>query len=50
MRSILGDLQDRVDMIKQEINDENHRFEQLMLRVKREQHHGIEDLKGQLYA
>ena len=50
MRGILGDLQDRVDMIKQEINDENHRFEHLMLRVKREQHHGIEDLKGQLCA
>jgi len=50
MRSILGDLQDRIDMIKEAINDENHRFEQLMLRVKREQHNRIEDLKGQLYA
>jgi hypothetical protein len=50
MRNILGDLQDRVNLITQEINDEKHRFEQLMLQVKRERHNRIEDLKGQLYA
>jgi hypothetical protein len=44
MCSILGDLQDRVDMIKQEINYENHRF----VASQREQHHRI--LKGQLCA
>jgi hypothetical protein len=50
MRNILGDLEERASIVSQEIDDENRRFERLMLRVKREQQDRIEELKGQLYA
>ena len=35
MRDIRGDLQDRVDMFEQQVSLENARFEQLILRLRR---------------
>ena len=48
MRDIRGDLQDRVDMIEQQIHLENARLEQLILRLKAEQDHKVEHLRAHL--
>jgi predicted RNase H-like nuclease (RuvC/YqgF family) len=50
MRDILVDLSERANMIEQEIEHENSRFEQLIRRLKSEQDRRIEDLKNQLQA
>jgi hypothetical protein len=48
MRDIRGDLEDRVDMVEQQISLENARFEQLILRLKTEQSNKLEHLWAQL--
>ena len=48
MRDIRDDLQDRVDMLEQQLGLESVRFEQLILRLKTEQDNKLEHLRAQL--
>ena len=49
MRDIRGDLQDRVDMFEQQINPENARLEELILRLKTVQDNELDEhLRAQL--
>ena len=50
MRNIRGDLQDRADMVEQQINAEHAQFDNLIEQLKREQDSRLEDLKAQLQA
>lgn len=50
MRDIRGDLQDRVNIVEQQINDEHAQFETLIAQLKREQDSRLEDLKAQLQS
>ena len=50
MRDIRGDLQDRADIVEQQINAELAQFETLIARLKREQECRLEGLKAQLQA
>ena len=50
MRDIRGDLQDRADMVEQQINAEHAQFQTLIAQLKREQDSRLEDLKAQLQA
>jgi hypothetical protein len=48
MRDIRGDLQDRANMVEQQISAENAQFEQLILQLKAEQDSRVEHLRAQL--
>jgi ferritin-like metal-binding protein YciE len=50
MRDIRGDLQRRVNMVKQQIKAEHAYFEALTAQLKRERESRIEELKAQLQA
>jgi hypothetical protein len=50
LRDIRGDLQDRVNMVEQQINAEHAQFKTLIAQLKREQDSRSEDLKSQLQA
>ncbi len=50
LRDIRGDLQDRVNRIRQQVRVEQARFEILTAQLKREQSNQLEDLKAQLQA
>jgi hypothetical protein len=50
MRDIRGDLQERGNIVEQEINAEHARFEMLLVRLKREQDSTLADLRAQLQA
>jgi hypothetical protein len=50
MRDIRGDLQERVNMVKQQIKAEHAHFEALTAQLKKEQESRIEELKAQLQA
>ena len=46
MRDLRGDLQDRADMVEQQINAEHAQFDNLIKQLKREQDSRLEDLKA----
>jgi hypothetical protein len=46
MRDLRGDLQDRADMVEQQINAEHAQFDNLIEQLKREQDSRLEDLKA----
>ncbi len=48
MRDIRGDLQERVDMVEQQISVENAQFERLIAQLKTEQDSRLEHLRAQL--
>jgi hypothetical protein len=48
MRDIRGDLQDRVDMLAQQIGAENARFERVIWQLKTEHDNQLEHLRAQL--
>ena len=48
MRDIRGDLQDRANVVEQQISAENPQFEQLILQLKAEQDNRVEHLRAQL--
>jgi len=48
MRDIRGDLQDRVDMVEQQISAENDQFERLIVQLKTEQDSRLEHLRARL--
>jgi hypothetical protein len=48
MRDIRGDLQDRVDMVEQQITVENAQFERLIAQLKTKQDSRLEHLRAQL--
>ena len=48
MRDIRGDLQDRANVVEQQISAENAQFEQLILQLKAEQDNRVEHLRAQL--
>jgi cell division protein FtsX len=50
MRDIRGDLQERVNMLKQQIKAERAHFEALTAQLKKERESPIEELKAQLQA
>jgi hypothetical protein len=48
LRDIRGDLQDRANVVEQQISAENVQFEQLILQLKAEQDARVEHLRAQL--
>ena len=50
MRDIRGDLQNRLNMVEQQINAEHAQFEPLVGQLKREHDSRLEDLRAQLQA
>jgi hypothetical protein len=50
MRDIRGDLQDRANMVEQQINAEQAQFERLIAQLKKKQGSRLEDLRAQLQA
>jgi hypothetical protein len=50
MRDIRGDLQDRANLLKQQINAVQAQFENLIVQLKREEGSRVEDLKAEFKA
>ena len=50
MRDLRGDLQDRADMVEQQINAEHAQLQTLIAQLKMEQDSRLEDLKAKLQA
>jgi hypothetical protein len=50
MRDIRGDLQDRLNMVAQQINAERTQFDTLIAQLEREHDSRLEDMRAQLQA